>query len=248
MTNQPSSEYEAREIKVPPIEGVCRNITIGIDYNSRLQELDQIKTTSELHMKANNDFLSIPDLPTQRPILSVVDLGKTIDRNSLELVPSDIPMDGGVPFLYPVQVYGDSNCLPRSTSLLAYDTEENHEEMRLRIALEFSKNKERYLDESFYVKGNQNAPTKSGSRNPISTFAMCSEHFSTQSLTKTGISEIYDMEVRYSVKYGEYIGIWPLASLATILQQLVVSVYPNYAGHNIRDHHHRVFFQQHELN
>ena len=65
--------------------------------------------------------------------------GKTVDKNSLTLLPKDIPLKPKQE-LFPTVIAGDGNCLPHSASVLIYGTENKHSEMQQRIVLEFVKN------------------------------------------------------------------------------------------------------------
>ena len=71
--------------------------------------------------------------------------GKTFDKNSLTLLPTDIPVEPKQE-LFPEVIVGDGNCLPRSASVLVYGTENKHSEMRQKIVLELVKNEDLYLD------------------------------------------------------------------------------------------------------
>ena len=207
-----------------------------------LDSLPKCQTVDEMKAKLNDRENMLPELPRARPTLAVVPLGKSVDSNSLDLVPHGIPM-GEERDLYPVQIYGDGNCLPRVASVFAYGDENRHNEMRLRMCHELITSKQRYLDETFYIDGrNPDTATNRYNERHTTIYAMCSPCFRTEQLTTyEGISNILDKVILQCAKTGEYCGIWPLASLANILKQSVVSVYPTYWGHNIRPYCHRVF-------
>lgn len=71
------------------------------------------------------------------------------DTESLALYPEDSPP------LLPIKIYGDGNCLPRSGSVLAFGTEQNHTELRARMTCELALNAEVYLKDSFLSTGHR---------------------------------------------------------------------------------------------
>lgn len=93
--------------------------------------------------------------------------GLRVDAAAQDLYPSDGP------YLTPISIYGDGNCLPRCGSLLAYGTEERHLEMRARIVLELAVHKSHYLN------------------NLVAAFcAQYSDHFIGQELSELAVEEI----------------------------------------------------------
>ena len=162
--------------------------------------------------------IDLDDLPPVAK-MSVTSINGTIDMASWDLRPIDID-----PHLVPVKVRGDGNCLPRCGSLLAYGTQDKHSEMRLRMLKELVDNQQYYLTNEF-----QN-------------FALYSMHFKqNMALTDIAIEHIFHMECFSTCKNSEYLGLWQLACLATVLGHPLTSVYPTYAAHNIRDAVHREF-------
>lgn len=68
-------------------------------------------------------------LPETTEDYSFVSINKVIDRDSVELVPNDIPIKSNGQ-LFPAEIYGDGNCLPRCGSFLVYGNESHHSEIR----------------------------------------------------------------------------------------------------------------------
>jgi hypothetical protein len=95
---------------------------------------------------AKKKFKPLPQYMTK----TFFNTAKTIDKNSITLVPGDIPKS-----LYPATIQADGNCLLRSASLLAYGTEDHYVEMRERIVCEMVQNEELYLDNT-YLEGGMN--------------------------------------------------------------------------------------------
>jgi len=158
---------------------------------------------------------------------------KTVDKNSMTLLPGDIPKG-----LHPAIIHADGNCLPRSASLLAYGTEDHFEEMRERIVFEMVQNEELYLDNKYM----QNGMNPNGNLDVAKTFASYSMLYKGTRLNKKHIREVYEQEALSICKSGTYMGMWQLASLANILSCPVVSVYPEYGSHTVRNDMHRVFY------
>ena len=165
--------------------------------------------------------------------LTIMGLNKSIDKNSMQLKPVDIGGD-----LYPVNVYGDGNCLPRCGSLVIYGTEEKHKEVRERIVNELTQNRQYYLNQENMRNG------RGIDSNPdvIYTFAMYSPDLQdNEKLDKKTIEAVYDREVLRCEKNAEYMGIWQIAALCNVLNRRIFSVYPQYAGYTVRKDIHRWF-------
>ena len=76
-----------------------------------------------------------------------------IDPLSVDLYPQDRPA------LQPVKIYGDGNCLARAGSFLAFGTEDEHVEIRMRIACELALHSDIYQDDSFLGAGLEDGQT-----------------------------------------------------------------------------------------
>ena len=139
-------------------------------------------------------------------------------------------------FIQP-SIKGDGNCLPRSTSLLAYGNENRHKEMRERIVSELSKNADLYLNDNLMKTG----MNPEGNQSVAKTFASYFNCYMANRLNKNSIRKVYQEETMSISKNGSYMGLWQLASLANILSSPVVSVYPKYGSHTIRSDMHHVF-------
>lgn len=161
---------------------------------------------------------------------------KQIDIGSRDLVPDDIPLSRDT--LYPAVIYGDGNCLPRSASLIAYGTENQHCEMRRRIVREMIMNKEKYLDESTSGKGRN----EMGQTNVPKTIASYSSEYKAERLSKNNIAKIFEREIIQISRPGAWMGLWQIAALANVINRPVVSVCPKYGNQNQRQDMHRVFY------
>ncbi|XP_053391572.1 uncharacterized protein LOC123539851 [Mercenaria mercenaria] len=178
-----------------------------------------------------NKFGPLPDYETR----TFVNTSKSVDMTSLTLLPNDIPMESDK--LHPAIITADGNCLPRSASLFAYGNENQYKEMRERIVIELSKNADMYLDDNLMKRGMDTE----GNHSVAKTFASYSNCYTGNRLNKNSIKKIYNEEILSVSKNGSYMGLWQLASLANILSRPVVSVYPNYGSHTVRNDMHRVF-------
>ena len=149
------------------------------------------------------------------PSVSVIGLKKSIDKASLDLMPDDIGHD-----LYPVQVTGDGNCLPRCGSIFGFGTEDHHMHIRLLIAEELREHR------AFYIK-------------KYKSYAVYSEHFlaGMKLSSPKNINNMFDQEVRSAEKDGAYLGWFHIAALASVLKRPVKSVYPQYGGFTVRQYY-----------
>ena len=71
-------------------------------------------------------------------------------------------------------------------------------------------------------------------------YAQYSDEYTVDVLTPDAIKQIYRKEVQAATKNGTYMGIWQLHAVASILGTVIFSVYPEYGGHNVRCHFHRL--------
>ena len=180
--------------------------------------------------------------PPQLPEVTFLTHQRTIDKSALVLIPEDQQ----ALWLFPCNVYGDGNCLPRCASLLVYGHENHHLEMRARIIDELVRHEDNYLDDNILSNG----CNSSAHRNVAVQFAMFSEKYNTQKLSFVSVQRIFRAEALDLCQSGQYMGVWQMAALANVLKTEVVSVYPLYIGKTMRNDLHRRFtpFRGVELN
>ena len=120
---------------------------------------------------------------------------------------------------YPVEPYAvkaDGNCLPHCGSILAFGNENNDTEIRTRIVTDLIENEDLYLDQE-YLRIGINKTDREVRRLP-GEYAMFSEHFVDQNMTKEKVREIYRKEILDVRNKGLSMGIWQIFSLANILK------------------------------
>ena len=164
--------------------------------------------------------LNLPLLPPLPVSMDAVDVTDVDDCAKQYLEEIDLP--GSVKL--PVNVYGDGNCLPRCASILAYNTQEFHREMRLRIAVELVQHQDLYLSKDFIGKGwpenMKPAPT------PIA-YITTSPYYCGEDLDNPiEVAKIFNQEVNEILQNGRYMGIFQIFAAASVLQCPIVSVYP----------------------
>jgi hypothetical protein len=167
------------------------------------------------------------------PPLSMLTCKAIADRTAQELIPDDTDHLEG--FQFPVVVRGDGNCLPRCGSLVAYLKEDNHEEIRIRIAVEMICNKESYLDEAYLSRG-----LTDNQKLAPATVALYSSQFHGEKLTKATIRKIYDKEISEVLHSNTYMGLWQLFALSSVLKRSIVCIYPKRGNPNVRRDMHRI--------
>ena len=74
----------------------------------------------------------------------------------------------------------------------------------------------------------------SGNHLVSQTFASVSDCYNGGRLTKRVITSVYQKETLTITKSGRYMGMWQIASLASVLGRPLVSVCPKYGNHNVR--------------
>lgn len=149
------------------------------------------------------------------PQLNIVTCRGSVDKIALDIMPDNMP--GYVP----VVITADGNCLPRCASVVAYLTEENHVEMRLRIAVEMILHQQDYLSDVYLSRGE-----------PLTTaeIATLVPQYCGQNLTKRHISRLYSEEVKDVLTPSTSVGLWQLFAMSSVLQRPVLSVFPQQMG------------------
>ena len=140
-------------------------------------------------------------------------------------------------------IYGDGNCLARCGSFLVYGNEEHHLEMRGRIVMELAVHEDFYLRNRQMVKGCR----IESSPNVPKMFAMVSEHLEGGKLGPVKIKNVLEREIVAATHPATYMGLWQVAALSSVLGRPVVSVYPQYAGHILRNECNRTFYPRSEM-
>jgi len=99
-------------------------------HNIRKSPSEQRKANNATAAKKKNARHALNDIKLQLdreltgPLpetedLSFVSTSKCVHKESIDLVPDDLPLDSEFQ-LYPAEIFGDGNCLPRCGSFLAY--------------------------------------------------------------------------------------------------------------------------------
>ena len=150
-----------------------------------------------------------------------------IDPLSVDLYPQDGPA------LQPVKIYWDGNCLARSGSLLAFGTEDEHVEIKMRIACELALHSDIYQDDSFLGAGLEDGQTAWAKH-----YTQYSPHYCMEVLTPSAVQDMSQKETLCWVHNGTYAGPWQLHALSSVLGMSLHSIYPTYGGYknNVRSH------------
>ena len=108
---------------------------------------------------------------------------------------------------------------------------DHHVEARVRIAAELAVHEDLYLDDKFLTKGISDCTPRS------TTYARFSDLYQHgTNLSSTEIRRLCQEETMGVVKPGEYMGIWQIHAISSILGARVKSVYPG-KGNVTRDLH-----------
>ena len=146
-----------------------------------------------------------------------------MDLKALELVPRG-KMPNELRNCFPVGVYGDGHCLPRAGSVLCFGHENFHQEIRCRITIEMCCFKDKYIDNEYLC-----IPQicESEAKSLVKTYAMFSNEYTPgDRLTDAVIRRIFEAESLNIRKHGEFMGIWQMFALSSILKTRLYSIYP----------------------
>ena len=212
-----------------PSEESNKKPSITSDYSEILRNFSKIK-----HYKALQMNCSKLSLPMFTPDTNHTNTNRTIDEDSVGLVPADIQVKTKK---LPVQVLGDGNCLPRSGSMLVSGHENYYEELRVRIIVELVKNEDYYCNETNMRKGlNNEAP-----KHTTVAYAMYSDHYIPgELLPNSRIKKVFRDEVVGLCQPNPFMGIWQIHSLSSVLGSPIYSVYPDKGNPFVRKHLHRL--------
>ena len=152
---------------------------------------------------------------------SATGLKKAIDSQALELMPNEIKD------LFPLNVYGDGNCLARCAALYGYGTEEKYADIKLLLG------KEMIINEDYYIRN-------------FGRYAMYSIDFEPGMSIhrRSDVKQVFEKEVIYAIRPSAYLSMFHVVALANVLKCSVQSVYPKYAGHLLRDEYHTLIQPQ----
>jgi hypothetical protein len=188
---------------------------------------------SEICHDINNDMEEYPIQCTPEQ-LSILSLGASVDKHSLQLMPPDY---GGLVPRFPINVCPDGNCLPRCGSLCTFGTENRHVEIRMRIIHELVLHEDMYLDHSFLANG---MPEQQCRKDTPGIYTQYSEQYKFGAKITTDLRRaVYRAGIMSITKVASYMGVWQMHALASVLHCPVQSVYPMYAGAPYRRDLHR---------
>lgn len=168
-------------------------------FDSVLYILQAMETFDDIFEFCSH--LQLPHYEIRSQMPSIMTTGLCIDEKALGLYPPDVPNNT---VTYPVSVTGDGNCLPYTGSILAFGTEQHGKEMRVRIVIELTLHKEKYLSNEYLQQG----VLEQGSKNLPQSYAMSSEKYLPGiSLQANSVKDIYQSEVIDACMDKRYMGI-----------------------------------------
>ncbi|XP_070193526.1 uncharacterized protein [Littorina saxatilis] len=180
------------------------------------QEMCAASTYDELYsvIESNMEIIQHYQV-TAAPSLHVTDIPSAqIDAQSLALRPGDVPWD-----LYPICIYGDGNCFPRTLSVLAFGRPDHHTEMRVRIVAELVLNYNIYLSTSYLAQGS----TADGNL----LLRLLLQDVDIADRSSLSPFEIFQSEILAIRRPGTDVNMWAVYAAANILQVPIMSVYPD---------------------
>ena len=170
-----------------------------------------------------DNFFELSVQHKQNP-LNIMLLHDTIDSLANELKPDIQNVDDD---LFPVQIYGDGNCLPRCGSLFVNRGQDDFDEIRCRIIVEQVLYQQYYLNSQNLGKGHEEK------EDYAEVYAMSSPSWSGEKVNgcPVAIQRLYEAEIMHIRRSGVFMGIWQIHALANVLRMHFFSVYPQ--GHGM---------------
>jgi hypothetical protein len=197
-------------------------------YTRILEKLSKCKDYNDF--KEQCKAIQIGDVQGQER--SILECKSTVDQNVMDLCPDDIPSKKNI---YPTIVRADGDCLPGCGSVFVYGDDSHATELRLRIILELVLHEDYYMERKHFE-----VATSSGKiRDLRKSLAMYSEVPGIR-LDDQLIKRIYQQEIMSIAKPKNYMGMWQMYGLASVLKMNICSCYPKRGNPNIREDLHRL--------
>ena len=186
--------------------------TKSLSWSKVLKDMSTLPNYDALVSYCAN--LSIPPLPNEfkgRYASSNVDM---ITLRFVKNFPNDY---------FPLKVGKDGNCFPRSLSKIIFNTESQHEQLRVRMLSEALLNEDKYLDNAYLRIG----VDQLSSVDLVQHYSEYSEQYnSSMTLDESTIRQIYrDEWFKYRL-IGSYSGAYQFHSSASVMNTKIVSHYP----------------------
>ena len=175
-----------------------------------------------------NDIASKFQIDNEKP--TFLSINRVIDSEAMKLQYS---CPDGM-HLYPAVVPTDGDCLAYCVTVFTNITPE---EVRVRMTIESISQENLYLNHEFLNFGRD-----ASSDLPLA-YAQYSDYYTPgERLDAAGIRRCYEKEVLTCLSTGQYMGIWQLHAIASVMGLQVNSVYFNGRGMNVRQHLHRLIW------
>ena len=225
--NSKNNNRKLTRIKIckgqPRIDGISRTI-----YDTNAMSSDQRRRYFS-HLQAVLTACKSYDalkqvIPRELPVNLNIDTSRKHDLNALfKDDVSETLLAARFPSLrlQSARVMADGNCLPRVCSLLCTGDEEDHVEMRVRIAQELILHESSYLNDAFLDQGTDTQ------KKWTAIYTQYSANFAVGSkLSPTDIKSVYQQETLDIVKPSTYCGMWQIHAMASVMGVPVRSLYP----------------------
>ena len=187
--------------------------------NSIIENLQQLTDYNALESvaKVATDMINKSSFGIDTMYEATAD-GKSIDNSTSATLTNHFQVQ-----MVPASVAGDGICLPRAGSVLPFGHEDSHIEIRTRIIIEMIQNKQLYLNPTDLNKGH-----RVQKHNPVVQYTMYSdEYVPSQAITCELSDYVYNKEVLSICKPGNFMGIWQLFAIVSVLQRPILSLYPS---------------------
>ena len=140
---------------------------------------------------------------------------------------------------FPLKVGKDGNCFPRALSKIVFNTETQHEQIRVRLLKEAIENKDMYLNNAHLRIGCDQLANVDLVRHNCE---YSEQYNSSMTLDDTTVHQIYKREWFEYRLLGSFSGAWQFSCGATVLGTIIKSHYPSTIIQSIHDDLNRPFY------
>ena len=181
-------------------------------WSKVLKDMEALSDYDDLVQYCAN--LSIPPIPTD---FKGNYAASNVDKLTLKFVKT-FPSD-----YFPIKVSKDGNCFPRAISKIVFNTESQHQQIRVRLLKEAIVNKDKYLNNDYLRKGVDHL----AGVDLVQHYSTYSDKYnSSMTLDDVTVHQIFKTEWFEYRLLGSYSGAYQIHSASTVIQSWIRCHYP----------------------
>ena len=202
--------------------------SISFDWKGILNKLENYTSFSGMANYVSSTCLP-PVVPRMKYCLVDSD---EIDKIAEKFWPSDGPQG-----YQPVETNGDGNCFFHTISRIFHNTEDHHDEVRVRITFEGVMNKDSCLRHGVLVRGLRR-PSENLPRQYTLYSGELEDGLGLDNMHDENVETVYERDVVANARSGNFSGILQFYHAAQVYRRPIASIYPRRTNFTIQSHLH----------